>query len=66
MLKSIYPGIMRALLIIFKKSLNKGKFPEKLAIITPIYKGKSKYELVNYRPISLLPVISKRIGKDSP
>ena len=38
-----------------------GIFPEKLklACITPIHKGNSKLALTNYRPISVLPVISK-------
>ena len=65
MLKRIYPSIIKALLIIFNKSLVNGKFPEnmKLAIVKPIYKGKCKYEIVNYRPISLLPVLSKVLEK---
>ena len=65
MLKKIYPSIIKALLIIFNKSLNEGKFPDnmKISIVKPIYKGKCKSEIVNYRPISLLPVISKVLEK---
>ena len=65
MLKKIYPSIIKALLIIFNKSLNEGKFPDnmKISIVKPIYKGKCKNEIVNYRPISLLPVISKVLEK---
>ena len=64
-LKSIYPGIIEALKIIFNKSMQEGIFPDnmKVAIIKPIYKGKSKTEIVNYRPVSLLPVISKVLEK---
>ena len=64
-LKRIYPGISKALEIIFNKSLREGEFPKnmKLAIIAPIYKGKSKVEISNYRPVSLLPTISKILEK---
>ena len=59
MLKKICPSIIKGLLIIFNKSLVNGKFPEnmKLAKIKPMY------EIINYRPISLLPVISKVLEK---
>ena len=64
-LKKIYVGIIDALEIIFNKSLLEGIFPSnmKLSIIKPLYKGKDKSEIVNYRPISLLPVISKILEK---
>ena len=35
----------------------------KIAIVIPLYKGKSKLEIVNYRPISLLLVMSKILEK---
>ena len=35
----------------------------KLANVKPLYKGKNKTEIVNYRPISLLLIISKILEK---
>jgi hypothetical protein len=65
MLKQIYPCILPALNIIFNKSLSNGEFPDnmKLAIVKPLYKTKNRSEMSNYRPISLLPVISKVLEK---
>ena len=42
-------------------SFEQGKFPQplKIAKIVPIHKGGSKTDVANYRPISLLPTISK-------
>ena len=64
-LKCIYPGLIKALLIVFNKSLCQGIFPSnmKLAVVKPLYKSKSKTEMNNYRPVSLLPVISKILEK---
>ena len=47
--------------IIRNNSLAIGLVPDmaKLAKIIPIYKEKDKKKISNYRPISLLPVISK-------
>ena len=47
--------------MIFNQSFESGIFPEKLklACITPIHKGSSKLAVTNYRPISVLQVISK-------
>ena len=65
LLKSIYLSILPALNIIFNKSLSKGEFPDnmKLALVKPLYKAKSRSDMNNYRPISLLPVISKVLEK---
>ena len=53
--------------LIINKSLMTGIFPDKLkiAIVSPIYKGKESdpHEFCNYRPISLLPTISKVFEK---
>ncbi len=49
------------LLIIINQTLSTGIFPDKLKIakVTPVYKKDDQTEFTNYRPISLLPVISK-------
>ena len=46
---------------VFNSALEKGKFPTSLkeADITPIYKVKERTSKKNYRPLSILPVISK-------
>ena len=58
--------IMNPLLHIFERSLEAGKFPNELktAKIIPIYKTKGeKTEMSNYRPISILPAISKLLER---
>ncbi len=47
------------------KSIDESIFPSvfKTAVITPIYKSGSKNEISNYRPISILPVVSKILEK---
>ena len=61
------PIIHPILRLIINQSLITGIFPNSLktAIVTPIYKGKNTDAHVfgNYRPISLLPTISKIIEK---
>ena len=53
------------LLHIINLSLSKGVFPTELKIakVLPLYKGNEKNILKNYRPISLLPVLSKIFEK---
>ena len=50
---------------LINRSLDKSLFPEseKCAKITPIYKSGEKSEMDNYRPISVLPVLSKVIER---
>ena len=51
--------------IVFNKSIECGTFPDtmKLAEVVPLHKSKSRLEPGNYRPISLLPTISKILEK---
>jgi hypothetical protein len=50
---------------IFNLSINSGTFIDKwkMARVTPIHKGGSKSDLNNYRPISILPLVSKVFEK---
>ena len=65
LLKDLTSSITHPLSIIFNKSLLEGLFPSrmKLAITVPLYKGKEKFLVNNYRPISLLLTISKVLEK---
>ena len=61
LLKSITYEISKPLAIIINQSLETGIFPEmlKIAKIKPLYKKDDSSCFNNYRPISLLPTISK-------
>ena len=61
LLKSIKDEIAKPLTIIINQSLKTGIFPEalKIAKVKPFYKKGDNFCLNNYRPISLLPTISK-------
>ena len=61
LLKQLAPSICKPLCIIFNKSMQEGIFPQdmKLAEVVPIFKSKDRAVCTNYRPISLLPVMSK-------
>ena len=65
LLKRLIPVIKGPLCTIFNKSLVLGIFPDlmKLAKIIPLHKGGEQNLCDNYRPISLLPVISKVLEK---
>ena len=60
-IKIIALEISDCLTLIINQSLKTGIFPEKLktAKVVPIHKKKDKLLVANYRPISILPVISK-------
>ena len=61
LLKSIKDEIAKPLTIIINQSLRTGTFPDalKIAKVKPLYKKGDNFCLNNYRPISLLPTISK-------
>ena len=61
LLKSISNEIIKPLTLIINQSLETGIFPNafKTSKVIPIYKKGDKANLNNYRPISMLPTISK-------
>ena len=67
LLIQLAPMLHPILALLINKSLMTGIFPDKLkvAIVTPIYKGKNtdQHEFGNYRPISVLPAMSKIFEK---
>ena len=65
LLKFIAPQILEVLTMILNQSLSTGIFPDslKIAKITPIFKKENPHLTDNYRPISLLPSISKVFEK---
>jgi hypothetical protein len=65
MLKLIYKPLLNVLTTIINQMLTSGIFPDKLKIakVIPIYKSGEKTNCENYRPISLLPAISKVFEK---
>ena len=64
-LKSIQEPLIPILCIIINQSLINGVFPSKLKLakVKPLYKKDDASQFENYRPISLLPVISKVFEK---
>ena len=65
LLKEIRATIIVPLVTIINKSLTEGIVPDqmKLAKVIPVFKAKDKQMFNNYRPISLLPCISKILEK---
>ncbi len=65
LLKSIKSIMTKPLTLIINQMLNTGIFPDqlKLAKVCPIYKKDDEKLFTNYRPISLLPAISKVFEK---
>ena len=65
MLKSLCLAISYPLQLIFNQSIVTGVFLDKMKIaeVIPLYKGKQRDLMINYRPISLLMTISKLLEK---
>ena len=64
-LKVIEPEISTSLTLLINQAIHSGTFHNKLKVakVIPIFKKGDKATFNNYRPISLLPVISKVIEK---
>ena len=65
LLKLTAPSVTASLTVLFNYSLATGSVPGewKTANITPVPKGGDKQQANNYRPISVLPIISKVFEK---
>lgn len=65
MLKLVWPYIVDIVTDMFNRVLSEGKFPSiwKLARVSPIHKSGDINNPSNYRPISVLPVLSKIFEK---
>ena len=65
MLKDVASVIAPALANIINLSLRTGQVPNewKIAQVLPLHKGGNKDDFNNYRPISILPVLSKILEK---
>ena len=64
-LKEIKSNLLTPLHILVNQAIKTGKFPQKLKIarIVPVYKKEDETLISNYRPISVLPAISKIFEK---
>ena len=64
-LKFLSPALTKPFAIIINQSLATGVFPTKLKIakVLPLYKQEDPTVMDNYRPVSLLPSISKVFEK---
>ena len=64
-LKVAFPCIVNSLTFLFNTSFETSQFPDsrKVARISPIFKEGDRTDKSNYRPISVLPVISKLFEK---
>ena len=64
-LKLALPFIENSLAFLFNTSIETSQFPDswKVARVTPIFKNGAKTDQSNYRPISVLPVISRLFEK---
>jgi exonuclease III len=65
LLKSVKEVLIAPIMNIVNDSFNSGIFPDncKNSCITPVFKGGDPLDVSNYRPISVLPLLSKIIEK---
>lgn len=65
LLKQLRLEVKMPICVLINKSIVSGTFPDmlKIAKVVPIHKGKSKEDICNYRPISLLSSLSKILEK---
>ena len=65
LLKHVKCEIVDSITLIINQALAAGIFPEdmKIAKVVPLFKKNNPLEIENYRPVSLLPVISKILEK---
>ena len=65
LIKKLHTSLSLPLSIAINKSIESGIVPEsqKIAKVIPIYKSKDSQQFGNYRPISLLPILSKVLEK---
>ena len=65
LLKKIFSPLLKPLTIVINQSLRTGIFPStlKIAKLIPLYKKDDPHSFGNYRPIALLPAISKLFEK---
>ena len=65
LLKKLKESLLTPLEIIFNASISESVFPHlmKNADVIPLYKSKARYDVNNYRPISLLSTLSKILEK---
>ena len=65
LLKRIFSPLVQPLTLIINQCITSGKFPSllKQAKVLPLFKKNDRHDISNYRPISLLPAISKIFEK---
>ena len=65
LLKTVKNALLKPITIIINQMLSTGIFPDKLKLakVTPVFKKEDETIFTNYRPISLLPSISKIFEK---
>ena len=65
LLKLISPAILESLTTVVNRSIQSGTCPSvlKLAQVTPVHKSRQASDPNNFRPISVLPIISKLLER---